>query len=336
MRFLRWHPLLTSDNDFQPDPSWQAQGLFGNKLRGYRGMPEFTFACPNHPAMQESVLRHIGNMIGSGMYQGFFLDRIRFPSPSTNPFRMLSCFCEHCRRKAADAGLDLESIRLGLIAAAEVDEGRCSIVKALLTNKTNRDLTSQELSLGEFLDFRKKSILDLLVSVTSVCRNANLEVGLDCFSPSLALMVGQDIRKMSGHADWVKVMTYAHALGPAGLPYELSCFLGYLKRYTRLSEIQSLDFLSQSVGLPLPNNQSALMQAGLSPLALMQEVRRGVQASITPLLAGMELVELENVSRLTADQIKADLQGIRQASPAGLAISWDLLHIPLDRLELVR
>jgi hypothetical protein len=53
-------------------------------------------------------------------------------------------------------------------------------------------------------------------------------------------------------------------------------------------------------------------------------------------MAGVELVQKKGVTRLDPRQIKADLKGVKRAKPAGLVLSWDLLDIPLDRIELVR
>jgi hypothetical protein len=336
MRFVRWQPLLTSDKGFTPNPSWQVMGLSGNKLVGYHGMPEFTFACPNNPAMQEAVTRHIGNLVHQGLYQGFFLDRIRFPSPSADPINDLSCFCEYCQHKAAQCGLDLDRIKLDLLSSTHDEKNCLSLVKSLLTGKADPERTEQSPSIGQFLEFRKRSIADFLARVTYAFGDAQLEISLDCFSPSLTHMVGQDLGMMSKYASWVKVMTYAHAMGPAGLPFELSCFLGYLTRSTNLSQEQSLSLLSQYMELPLPNNRASLLQDGLSSLALEREVERGIESCSAPLLAGLELVELEGVTHLVPSQIRDDLYAVKRAKPAGLAISWDLLHIPIDRIELVR
>lgn len=336
MRFVRWQPLLTSDKGFTPDPSWQVVGLSGNKLVGYHGMPEFTFACPNNPAMQEAVTTHLGNLVSQELYQGFFLDRIRFPSPSVDPINDLSCFCEYCHLKAAQHGLDLERIKLDLLSSKQEEKNCLSLVKSLLTGKADPERTDQSPTIEQFLEFRKKSIADFLGQVTYALGDRQLEISLDCFSPSLTHMVGQDLRMLSKHADWVKVMTYAHAMGPAGLPFELSCFLDYLTKSTNLSQEQSLSLLSQYMELPLPNNRVSLLHDGLSPLALEREVERGLESCSAPLLAGVELVELEGVTHLVTNQIKLDLFALKHAKPAGLAISWDLLYIPIDRLDMVR
>ena len=86
----------------------------------------------------------------------------------------------------------------------------------------------------------------------------------------------------------------------------------------------------------MPINDISLKKNGLSTLALEEEVRRGVQDCSVPVLAGMELVELDGVTYLNPDQISSDLSGLKRSGAAGLAISWDLFHIPLERLNLVR
>jgi hypothetical protein len=86
----------------------------------------------------------------------------------------------------------------------------------------------------------------------------------------------------------------------------------------------------------LPTSIRSLEEDGLSTSALEKEIGYGVEACSVPALAGMELVELEGVTRLIPDRIRADLTAIKRAGSAGLAISWDLLHIPLDWLVLVR
>ena len=63
---------------------------------------------------------------------------------------------------------------------------------------------------------------------------------------------------------------------------------------------------------------------------------RGAEACSVPVLAGMELVDLKGVTNLNPDQIRSDLSGLKRSGSSGLAISWDLLHIPLERLSLVR
>jgi hypothetical protein len=310
--------------------------LTGKKLTGSLNLPEFTFACPNHPAVQEAVTTHLGNLVGQGLYHGFFLDRVRFPSPSTDPINNLTCFCEFCRRKAADSGLDLDEIRQEILHTSLEEKRRINLVKMLLSRDSEPDHTDHISGLVQFLAFRRQSILEFLATISQMLRQSHLELGLDCFSPCLTPMVGQDLSAMSKWVDWVKLMTYAHTFAPAGLPFELSGLLKYLASSTNLSEVQSLELMSQFTGLPLPTSFESLIKEGLSSSALEKEVRRGIGSCTVPVLAGLELVKLEGVTFQTPAHIQADLVGLKSANPGGLAISWDLHHIPLDWLDLVR
>jgi hypothetical protein len=334
--FLRWQPLLTTDRVFQPDSTWRTEGLTGHKVRGYRDIPEFTFVCSNHPAVQEAALTHMEDLVHQGLYQGFFLDRVRFPSPAVDPINDLTCFCEHCRHKASGDGLDLQQIRTEILRSTLQESGRIALIKELLSGRSNISQNGSSTGISQWLEFRKKSVVNFLTMISQPLRKANLEVGLDCYTPSLTHMVGQDLRSMSKLVDWIKLMTYTHTLGPAGIPFELSGLLHYLTTTTNLRERQAILFLSQSIGLTLPANRLSLEENGLATDALETEVKRGVKVCSCPVLAGIELVELEGVTRLKPDQIRADLIGVKRAGPAGLTISWDLLHIPLDRLDLVR
>jgi hypothetical protein len=336
IRFLRWQPLLTGDGVLQPHPDWQTQGLTGHKVAGYCGLPEFTFVCPNHPDVQEAVTTHLDYLVRQGLYQGFFLDRVRFPSPSSDPINELSCFCEHCQRNAALVGLDLGQIRADILAQTRKPKGRLSLIASLLSGKADPANSIAWQDVSQWLAFRKRSVCDFLTSISQPLREARLEIGLDCYSPSLTHMVGQDLHGMSGIVDWIKLMTYAHTLGPAGIPFELSGLFHYLTSTTQLNEGEALNLIGHSIELPLPSNLRSLERDGLSSLALEKEVRVGVKASSVPILAGMELVELEGVTSLKPEQIRSDLIAVKKSAVAGLALSWDLLHIPLERLDLVR
>jgi hypothetical protein len=336
IRFLRWQPLLTDDGVLQPHPDWQTQGLTGHKVAGYHGLPEFTFVCPNHPDVHEAVVTHLDHLVRQGMYQGFFLDRVRFPSPSSDPINDLGCFCEYCQHTAALVGLDLGQIRADILAQTKEQKGRLSLIQSLLSGKTDPVHSIQWQAVSQWLAFREWSVCDFLATISQPLREAGLEIGLDCFSPSLTHIVGQDLHGMSGLVDWIKLMTYAHTLGPAGIPFELSGLFHYLTSTTYLNEGEALDFIGQAIELPLPSGLRALEKDGLSSLALEKEVRVGVEACSVPTLAGMELVELEGVTSLKPEQIRSDLIAVKKSGAAGLALSWDLLHISLERLDQVR
>jgi hypothetical protein len=191
-------------------------------------------------------------------------------------------------------------------------------------------------ALVTFLDFRARSIGRLVCQAAGLIHETGRTVGLDCFSPSLTLTVGQDLGTLDGCADWIKIMSYGHTLGPAGMPFELLSLANWLIAPHGVSEPQALALLSSATDLPLPPDRERLRAHGLSSEALKLEARRARQAGVTTLLAGIELVEMEGVAQLHDSQIVADLAAFREAGADGLALSWDLQAIPLERLSLVR
>jgi hypothetical protein len=149
-------------------------------------------------------------------------------------------------------------------------------------------------------------------------------------------MVGQDLGALNSYCQWIKIMPYAHTFGPAGVPFELLGLADWLIDRQSVSESDALEALSQATRLRLPCSRAALRERGLPPDALAAEIKRGRAAGVGTLFAGIELVALEGVTRLDRAQITDDLRALREAGADGLVLSWDLWHIPLERLELVR
>jgi hypothetical protein len=331
-----WHPLLTGSPAFVPHLEWQTVGLDGQPVPAFRGMPEFTFLCPNRPAVREAVMEHFRRAIGPGGYQGVFLDRIRFPSPASDPGRHLACFCADCRRAAAAEGFDLSAAQHRIQALLASPERFPSIVHLLLDASAETASDAELDALREFLDFRARSIARFIEAVACEARDRGLATGLDCFSPALSCMVGQDLGALNAHCAWIKIMTYGHTLGPAGVPFELFGLARWLVESGSAREAEALDWLAQAARVPLAASLDTLCERGLSPDALAQETRRARAAGVGNLLAGIELVDLEGVTRLDEGQIAADLRALREADPDGLVLSWDLWRIPPERLEIVR
>jgi hypothetical protein len=335
-QLFRWHPLLTGDGTFVPRPEWQTVGLDGEPVPGFRGLPEFTFVCPNRPVVREAVRHHLHDVVQRGGYDGVFLDRVRYPSPAADPGRLLTCFCDDCRRVAAAEGLDLEVVRQRIRTLLAEPERAPGFIQALLGVPAPGSSDPDLPPLREFLDFRARSVTRFVEAVADQVRPEGLAVGLDCFSPALANMVGQNLGALAGHCQWIKVMTYGHAFGPAGLPFELMDLVDWLIAKWGAGETEPLEWLSRATRLPLLRTRAELRQRGLPPEALAAEVRRGRAVGVSPLFAGIELVEIAGVAQLDREQILADLRAFREAGADGLVLSWDLWYIPLERLDLVR
>lgn len=313
----RWHPLLASDSGAALPAEWQTVGLQNRPIPGFRGLPEFTFICPNHPAAQEWVTGRIQNAVRRGIYQGIFFDRMRWPSPAENLGEHFGCFCPHCQRLAARNGLDLELVRRFVNQLLSDSAGAQRLVRALFSPE------KEDNQLESFFRFRAGCITQTIAACAEQARSGGLSIGLDCFSPGLMRMVGQDLASLSPHCDWIKLMTYPHTFGPAGIPYELHSLAAWLAGNYGLSKPDGLQFVINA----------SQVQPGQSA-TLQQEVASGKSLAGAPIFAGLALVEMEKVNDTSDVQLQADLLACKAARPDGLALSWDLWLIPPRRLEM--
>lgn len=330
----RWHPLLASDGVLVPKLEWQTIGVNGDPIPGHAGMLEFTFMCPNRPVVQEAVLNHLKHILQHNRYHGIFLDRMRFPSPTIDPINQLGCFCEDCQQVASNEGLDLKAVQSQIIKMLATQDAATNFVSTLMNADS---IASDDFQLlNEFMAFRERSISRFIKQASDLIHNMDHSVGLDCFSPSLAHLVGQDIEILKNYGNWMKIMSYAHALGPAGIPFEILSLANWLIDNCGFDDQAAMSLLSTATQLPLPKKRSDLRQQGLSSQALKLEVQGASKMNVDKLLAGIELVELKGVAELKKQQIITDVSAISDAGVHGLALSWDLWEIPLERLDIVR
>jgi len=316
----RWHPLLASDAGFALPIEWQPINSRGEPVPGFKGLPEFTFICPNRTDVQEWIAERIEVAAQRGIYQGLFFDRMRFPSPAENPERHLACFCKYCQRIASDSGLDLEAVR-HQIESLLIDADRAKAFNQTLFTPTDDSL------LESFFTFRFESITRIIQYATNLARSHGISVGLDCFSPTLTRMVGQDISALNKSCDWIKLMTYPRVFGPAGLPFELRALSNWLRARYNVNETEAVKIVSEASGLSVSKD-------GLESESIAHEIQRGRNAGITNLLAGIALVEVDGVHTPTLEQIQSDLVACKGAD--GLAISWDLWHIKPEYLSAIQ
>lgn len=334
IRLYRWQPLLSGDGVIRLLPEWRVRNMNGNAIASPDSSEEFAFVCPNHPSVLDAVQGHIQLIINQHHYDGLFLDRIRFPGLGNDILVNLACFCEHCKRRAEESGIELDEVKTQLKHLAQTGEGRIRIVQSLFGEQHPQPSSEADDQLLRFLQFRRANITRFVQIIAEQIQQAGLQVGLDCFTPSLAGIVGQDLRTLDTNASWLKVMTYAHVNAPAGMPYELGGMADWLMQ-SGLDEKAALVEISRAAGITLPLTREELYRKGLISGALKTEISRGVLESSAPLLAGIELVGLPGISELSDVQIAGDLQAILSMNPAGLALSWDLWHIPTSRLQIV-
>jgi len=315
----RWHPLLASDAGFALPAEWGPINLRGEPVPGFKGLPEFTFICPNRTDVQEWIAERIEVSAQRGLYQGLFFVLMRFPAPTENPERHLACFCKYCQRIASDSGLDLEAVRRRIEAFLTDADHAKTFIRCLFT-------ASDDSLIDLFFKFRSDCISRSIQFASKLARSHGLSIGLDCFSPSLTRMVGQNLSALNKSCDWIKLMTYPRVFGPAGLPFELLALREWLKVRDNIHETEAAQIVNEASGLSLGPN-------GLDSESITHEIQLGRNAGITNLLAGIALIEMKDIHTSTVEQIQSDLIACQDAD--GLVLSWDLWHIKPETLNTI-
>jgi hypothetical protein len=313
--------------------NWQ-----GERSRGWGGWAEkgdgveetFRFVCPNNPAARQKAVRRLRELLARYAFVGVFLDKIRLPSPANGVDEMLSCFCDHCRDAAKAADLDLESVAK-ILADRAIDP-------CVLRAETGGDeslgwldtLLAGSPILSRFLRFRADSVAALVAELADDARRMGRKVSLDLFSPCLAPLVGQDYRRLKRHCDWAKPMTYRLAQGPAGLRLEVPALIGGIASRFGLDEARILEWSASHAGFDrdmlLETRERAV------PIPFIQaEIDAAVRAlAPVPVYFGLELIRQPGVIDVDPAHVVDMVKAGRAANAAGLVISWDLMHAPVD------
>jgi hypothetical protein len=330
-----WYNLLSDIDDMEETDlvvDWRGQpsrGWGGWAEKGGEVSETFRFVCPNNPAARAKTLHRLGALLAGHPFTGVFLDKLRFPSPANGLDEVLSCFCEHCRRAAKATGLDLDAVT-GMIAdrdlvvdvPASADRSGPAWLEAL---------AGANAPLARFLRFRMDSITGLVAEAAAVATKLGRAVALDLFSPGLAALVGQDYRALARHAVWAKPMTYRVALGPAGLRLEVPALIEGVARLGGLNKTAVSSWAARHVeGFDAATLRTT--RAAAVPLPIIQAEIAAAVATMAPrpVYFGLELVRHPGIIDITPAHVRDMVAAGRAANAAGVVISWDLMHAPMD------
>jgi hypothetical protein len=335
-RVFLWYNLLSDIPEMQTSDlvvNWRGErsrGWAGWEAEGSDVRETFRFACPNNPQVRQKTLARISELLARYPFDGVFLDKMRFPSPANGMHEVVSCFCSHCRRAAARAGVDLdavaESIERGDLAVRQSEpgdtEGPASWIDILF---------GPDSLFARFARFRCDSISGLVAVARDQVVRLGRTVALDLFAPSLAPFVGQDYRTLSRYCAWAKPMTYRTALGPASLRLEIPALADGLDRM-----VQAREGARAECGLPGISARSiAAMKKSAVPLPI---VSREIAAAVrlmdpVPVYFGLELVRYPGMIDITPALVNDMVAAGRAGNAAGTIISWDIMHAPKDGIR---
>jgi len=340
-RVFLWYNLLS---DY---PGMTSEHLLCN----YEGLPSrgwgdfaetgeisetFRFACPNRPAVREITFHHLERLLTSYDFDGVFLDKFRFPSPANGLSEMFSCFCEHCYRAAAEWGLDLDEVKKTIERLPKsVDADDCCD-KVASEARWWEALLADRPPLLDFLDFRADSITRLVTLTHGLTQRLGKRLAFDVFSPALAPLVGQDYAAIAPYGVWAKPMIYRLVKGPAGLRLELPALASELRRFLGLGR-DEIDSWARRSARGLADTTFQSIDAEGAPLHFIAgETRRAVASMApTPVYLGVETVSMPGVVDVTPEDVRAAVGVAREAEAAGVVLSWDLMHTPIDNLRAV-
>ena len=129
-------------------------------------------------------------------------------------------------------------------------------------------------------------------------------------------------------------MTYRAALGPASLRLEIPALIEGVARLFNLGEARVSDWCARHVAAFEPDTVERTRVSAV-PLPFIQaEIEAAIRTMHpVPVYFGLELVSQPGVIDIKPAQDLDMVSTGLAASAAGLVISWDLMHAPMDGVE---
>jgi len=338
-----WHPVLADISLFRIRPDQAVEIFDGSHGYGVNGCwdeigqggEDFLFLCPNDEQNIKKILEHYQHQILTGGFDGVFLDRTRFPSPTNGLEALYTCFCPSCQDNfQADYHEDLNHYRNQveniLSALKDMD------IKDWHNCRSLTDMIFPD-QLKLFFDFRKQSIHQAIKMFAHQARQMGKLVGLDLFAPSIAPLVSQDYQVLAETCDWIKPMIYCHTSGPAGLPLELSCLMkAILNLNPSLEESRFIGEISRMFGVKLPSQVNDLLKKGIPENMIDQEMQRIKDLHLpksVKVFIGLEAVQIPGICHIDKSILEKYLSRVLAMDLEGMVLSWNLLKIPDENLE---
>ncbi|MDR1745274.1 MAG: hypothetical protein LBS30_05925 [Planctomycetota bacterium] len=328
-----WLPVL-ADAGTEPPEEEQTEDAWGARGHGasgsWRGLgsgdESFLFACPRSRRWADAARERIHKE--APLYDGVFLDRIRYPSPANGFESLFTCFCPRCLAREPEAALWRERIRQlrkRIESASDRDVDGWKSFDALLA----------ESGLDDFRESRSRAVRDMAAALAAEIRAAGKAVGLDLFTPAIAPLAGQEYRVLAPLGDWIKPMSYCHAKGPAGLPLELASFVRGMKAWGRGADEKTIAaFAGRSFGgFNLPESADRIESHGLDECVAGGEFWAAADMAGGNVYPGFECVRHPDFD------LDMDARGVGRYLDAlsgapGLVLAWNILYTPEEFLRL--
>lgn len=266
----------------QPDEALLCVDSNGNRTAW------FGSGCPNEITLREGSLNLAAELAAEENVRGVIIDAARFASPAgeSGMDAFFTCFCPRCMEKMERLGFDAEKIRLAVRA----------LRSHLQTGSGYRE-SEHRSAIEDWLKFRRHCVTEHLTAFTQTLRQRNpqLRLGIYCFSPSLAPLVGQSYEDISNLFDFASPMLYryyAPEIGVACPDHEWAAIAGWLEQLPEQSAAPVRELFSALTGESMQSFISAadLRQNGCPVEWIAEETARakaelGGRCALEPILA---------------------------------------------------
>lgn len=280
----------------------------------FDGDEEFSFYCPSHENTAKYLMEIYGEYFATIGFDGVFLDRIRFPSPSIDKSAIFTCSCNACMEKLTGYGITEQDMR-------EVQEaiGRNKEKDGFLGITAYQDgsYTFADKKIEKYFNVRTKLITETVRQLTGYFKSLGLKTGLDLFAPCIALFVGQDYRELSRYADFVKPMLYRYTDTPAGMAYELRGMAAALSAEDK--KTKRLESWMEIIG----------WRDGEVSQFMINELKNAEKLSKCEVYAGMEIHTVSHgipaFSGIRPQQVREGVSLLEKAGAKGRIASWNIM-----------
>ena len=291
------------------------------KSTGFQEDENFNFYCPNNRNNIENIKSIFLKHFSDYDIDGVFLDKIRYPSFSNNLESVFTCFCDTCKEKMEKSGINVSELQKK-INDIFTDGGNNKNPLGISEYKDFKFNFSDPL-IDKFFKFKEESINNALEELTDFFRSHNLKIGLDLFAPHISYFTGQNIIKLSSMADFIKPMYYRATYAPAGVPFEIESY--------------SKSFPSNNSGEIKKEFFEFIKETGdeISDKYMERELcELKNKFSINNICSGLEFNKIKDIALSNTDYLERSINSFYNSKIDGIVLSWDLMRMPLEHLEL--
>jgi hypothetical protein len=303
-------------------PELRVCGPDGNPL-------DTSWFCLSNPRAQQYTLAFYRDIATNYEVDGFFADRIRTPGSSG------LCFCQYCKQRARDAGLDADHLWEVMAKLYTTGLGVPGAERFLSSGTSLRSAfyVSELPEIFEWVRLRGQAVTDHIRRVRDAVKaiNPNLQIGLDLLGPSYSIAVGQNLTALSHVGDWMKPMCYHHSSARGirrMVERQVETGGGNLSPQQAYDNVRAT-FLAQ--GIELYPTWEEFAEKGMSPDWLVKETQYAMslvegRVPIYPGIQGWDPATIEQIwNMLDAAFNQAHVSGI--TTYCWSEMTWDKIAV---------